>query len=211
VATAWDSGSRLASAAGDAISGGRWFPAAAAVLQIVVLAVPIAGIVLMLASAGRRGTAWVWTRTDGRPALRLMAGLAGAAGLTALLFAWIPPHNYQPIRPGERGTLPEANSAMRRLPAGSAPLPDHWPPAVAPATGPGGGGAPDASTTTTVTTAGGVSPEPGGSTTTSGTATASTAPATTATTAATTTTTTTAAGLATTSSTGPATTSTSTP
>jgi len=162
--TAWDSAAKLAASAGHGAGRGDWLAAGTAVLEIVVLAIPVVGIGLMLAGAGRRGTVWVWRGTEGRPLLRGVAGLAAGAGAAALLFAWVPPHNYQPIRPGERGTLLQATSDMRRLPAGTAPLPARWPPAPAtspappapdggPAatttTGAGGGAAGAASSTTT--------------------------------------------------------------
>lgn len=49
-------------------------------------------------------------------------GLAVAAGaLTMLLFAWVPHRNYQPIRPGEKGTVTEGVHAVRKL-ASTGPL-----------------------------------------------------------------------------------------
>ena len=203
VGTAWDSAAKLAGSAGTGAGRGQWLAAGTAGLEILVLAIPVVGIGLMLAGAGRRSSLWVWHRTDGRPVLRLGAGVAAAAGVTALLFAWVPPHNYQPIRRGERGTLAEATAAMRRLPAGTAPLPAHWPPPPA-ADGPSPAptsrdGATDSPATTTTTAATSSPP----STTAAGAAgTTSTTRRTTTTTAAAT------AATATTTSTGPTTTST---
>ncbi|MCA1845142.1 MAG: hypothetical protein LC792_18505, partial [Actinobacteria bacterium] len=160
VGTAWDSGSKLAAGAVDHLTGGQWLAGVSALLQVVVLAVPVLGILLVLAGAGRRGGGWVWRSTEGRPVLRAGAGVMAGAGVAALLFAWIPPANYQPIRPGERGTLLEATAALRRLPSGTAPLPAQWPPEPpgAPAgTSPEGGPAAGSTTSTSTSpaTAGG--------------------------------------------------------
>jgi putative peptide zinc metalloprotease protein len=143
IGTAWDSVSKLATAAAEAVASGHWLAAITAVLQIGLLAIPVVGIVLVLTGAGRRGAAWLWTSTEGRPVLRAGGATAVGVGLAALLFAWIPPDNYQPIRPDERGTLLEGTGALRRLPSGTAPRP---PAAASP------GPASDSTTTTTTDT-----------------------------------------------------------
>ena len=219
VGTAWDSGSRLMADATGGVGQGQWLAALTAVVQVLVLAIPVVGIGLVLAGAVRRSGVWVWTATEGHPALRALAMTAAGAGAAALLLAWIPSDNYQPIRPGERGTLLEGTTALRRLPAGTAPLPSRWPPPSSPAAQPADGAAPDGSTTTTT-----VAPAGSGSSTTTGPASTTTAPAATGRGGATTTTrsdatstttarpatTTTTAGSDTTTSTGPATTTTTT-
>jgi hypothetical protein len=43
------------------------------------------------------------------------------------LFAWIPPSNYKPIQPGERGTIGDGVAAVRRLPEGDALRPIDQP------------------------------------------------------------------------------------
>jgi len=154
VGTAWDSGSHLAAGAVDGLTGGQWLAGVSALLQVAVLAVPVLGILLVLAGAGRRSGVWVWTHTEGRPVVRAMAGVAAGAGLAALLFAWIPPANYQPIRPGERGTVLEATGALRRLPSGTAALPARWPqkPPGSPVGTPPEGAPSEGSTSSTSTT-----------------------------------------------------------
>jgi hypothetical protein len=54
--------------------------------------------------------------------LRVLFSATVAVAVALLLFAWIPADNYQPIRPGERGTVAEGVAAVRRLPQGDAPL-----------------------------------------------------------------------------------------
>ena len=120
--TAWTSGTHEYHAATVAFSSSHTLEGVSAGLQLVVLAIPILGILLMLAKAGSGSGKWMWTHTEGRPVLRTFAGVGAVAGLVLLAMAWIPSHNYKPIQPGERGTVSEATRAMRRLPSGSAPL-----------------------------------------------------------------------------------------
>lgn len=122
IGTGWASGTHLAHEAGRAISRGDFLAGITDVIQIVVLIIPIAGIVLMVVSSGRRAAAGLWTKTEGRPVLRAIGVAAGGAGVVLLAMAWIPRHNYRAIQPGERGTLAETAAAVRYLPAGDAPL-----------------------------------------------------------------------------------------
>lgn len=120
--TGWSSGSKLAGGVGKAAAAGDWLSGVSSVLQLVVLAIPILGILLMLAKSGSGLGRWLWTNTDGRPVLRTLAGMATAAGIVALGLAWLPSHNYTPIQPGERGTIREGAIAVRRLPTRAGPL-----------------------------------------------------------------------------------------
>jgi len=92
------------------------------VLQLVALAIPILGIVLMLVNLAKRTTTIAWQRTEGRPIGRVVVVLAGAAAVGLLLLAWLPRANYAPIRRGEKGTLGEGVAAVRNLPRGDGPL-----------------------------------------------------------------------------------------
>ena len=121
VGTGWDSGVKLYHAAGHAFTKGDALGGVSAIVQLIVLAIPIIGIGLVLARTATGGSRWLWTHTEGKPVLRVL-GLAVAAGaLTMLLFAWVPHRNYQPIRPGERGTVTEGVHAVRQL-ASTGPL-----------------------------------------------------------------------------------------
>ncbi|MCU1374727.1 MAG: hypothetical protein JWO68_2013 [Actinomycetia bacterium] len=84
-------------------------------VQILVLAIPVVGILLMLVKAGTGLLKGLWGATAGRPVLRT-GGLA-LTGVAAVILAmaWIPHRNYEPIRPGERGTLAEGVSAVRTI------------------------------------------------------------------------------------------------
>jgi putative peptide zinc metalloprotease protein len=122
IGTAWDSGRGLVDAATAAFGDGETLTGISSVLQLIVLVIPVAGIVLMLYKVAINALRSGWTRTDGRPVLRVLFSSAVAAVVALLLFAWVPKDNYEPIRPGERGTVGEGVAAVRRLPAGDAPL-----------------------------------------------------------------------------------------
>jgi putative peptide zinc metalloprotease protein len=77
-------------------------------LAIVALLVPAGGTVYMLARAVRRYGTAIWRRTRGKPRQRAVAGVAAAAVLAALAYAWWPHGNYRPIQPYERGTVQDA-------------------------------------------------------------------------------------------------------
>src|SRR5205814_37786 len=107
--TAWDSfGKQLHTVT----HAGTPITSVTAAVEIVALALPILGIVLMLSRLAKAGGTWTWTRTDGRPALRTLAlaVLAGAIGL--LLYLWIPKGNYTPIHHRERGTIQQGVLAL---------------------------------------------------------------------------------------------------
>jgi putative peptide zinc metalloprotease protein len=122
IGTAWDSGRDQISAAGTAFGDGQLLSGVGAVLQLIVLAIPVIGIVMMLVKLTTGAGRWGWQHTDGRP-VRRTAFVLAAGGLAVLLaMAWLPGHNYTPIKPGERGTVGEGAVAVRRLPTGSGPL-----------------------------------------------------------------------------------------
>ncbi|HEX2040284.1 MAG TPA: hypothetical protein VHF47_11205 [Acidimicrobiales bacterium] len=123
--TAWDSMGEQAGRIGDAFDKGDTLGGVTGILQALVLALPVTAIVLMLVRLGMRTVKGVWRRTEGRPFARTGALAVAAVVVAALAFAWVPRENYEPIREGERGTLFEGASAVRRLPSGDGPLESH--------------------------------------------------------------------------------------
>jgi putative peptide zinc metalloprotease protein len=117
IGTAWDSGGEQLEAARAAFADSQLVPGITAVLQLIVLTIPILGILIMLGKVGAGIVRGGWSKTDGRPVLR--AGfVAIALGLAVLLaMAWLPSQNYAPIKPGERGTLAQGAAAVRHLPS----------------------------------------------------------------------------------------------
>jgi putative peptide zinc metalloprotease protein len=113
VGTAVDSGGKQWDVASKAFGDGNVLSGVVGVFQLVVLAVPVVGIVLMLFRLVQRTGQWTWRHTEGRPVRRGLA-LAVGGGLVALLaMTWIPRDSYDPIKPGEKGTVFEGAVAVR--------------------------------------------------------------------------------------------------
>lgn len=204
VGTAWDSGQLLMNGATDAFGSGQMLEGVTAVLQLVVLVIPVAGILLMLAKVGAGALRSGWQHTDDRPVRRAGFVVATAVAAGLLAFAWLPRDNYAPIQPGERGTLGEGLAAVRQLPNGDAPLYSRQRAQPPTSTAPSDrAGVLDTTATTAPTSADGTAT----STTTAGSVTSTTAgPSTTtasSTTTSSSTTTTTAPSSTTTTTTGP--------
>ena len=115
--TGWDSANQQFDAATNAFSAGNPVAGLSGALQLIVLAIPIVGILLVLAKTGAGAATVLWTRTDGRPITRTGMVLVAAVGCSLLAMAWVPQENYRPIQPGERGTVTEGIAAVRQLPA----------------------------------------------------------------------------------------------
>jgi len=60
----------------------------------------------------------VWKATEGKPLGRLAATAAMATVVGALAYTWLPDGDYEPIRPGEKGTLSEGVAAIAAAPRG---------------------------------------------------------------------------------------------
>jgi putative peptide zinc metalloprotease protein len=151
LATAWDSGAQQLSAAGKAFGAGHTLAGVSAIVQVIVLALPLVGILLMLARLAKHTARWMWRSTDGRPVLRTLALGVAAVVVAALGASWIPRSDYTPIKRGERGTVADGVRAVRRLPSGHAPLIVAHRAASGPRAD-GGGGAPSTTTTSTPST-----------------------------------------------------------
>ncbi|MGH9124130.1 MAG: hypothetical protein ACRDZ8_05300 [Acidimicrobiales bacterium] len=122
MATAGLSADKLWHDTTKAFDGGNALNGVSDVLQMVVLAIPIIGMVLMVWRFGKQSVAWTWKHTNGRPVWRGASGVLGLVFLALLALAWIPRHNYRSIQPGERGTVGEAAVALRYLPQHPAQL-----------------------------------------------------------------------------------------
>ena len=88
------------------------------VLDAGILVLPLAATGLSVSRAGRAAGRGLtrWSR-DSVPR-RIVALAAGAAVVGAVTYIWWPNGDYQPIRPGERGTIGEAVAAMGAAPSG---------------------------------------------------------------------------------------------
>jgi putative peptide zinc metalloprotease protein len=107
-ASTYESGSHVVSAIPGQADDGDVLGLLASVARLLALALPIAGVT-MLVSRLVRGTgrrAWRWS--EGRPARRALV-VIGAGALVALLaWAWWPSGQYRAIRASDRGTLVSA-------------------------------------------------------------------------------------------------------
>jgi putative peptide zinc metalloprotease protein len=149
LATAWDSGAQQLSAAGKAFGAGHTLAGVSAIVQVIVLALPLVGILLMLARLAQHTARWMWRSTDGKPVLRTLALGVAAVVVAALGASWLPRSDYTPIKRGERGTVADGVRAVRRLPSGHAPLIVAHRAASGPRADDGGDDAPATTTTST--------------------------------------------------------------
>jgi len=116
LASAWDSLGKQWSALTNAASGGHYGGVALAVLQILLLALPVAGLGFALFSLGRTGMRLLWNWAKPTPGRRVVGSLATAAFATLLVYLWVPnlsfggsssavaaQNNWRPIPADERG------------------------------------------------------------------------------------------------------------
>jgi len=85
-------------------------------VQIGSLIIPLAAITVSVLRSGRMATRGLFTWSSGSISRRVLAVTAIAAVVAGVAYSWWPHGNYQPIRPGERGTIGEALSTMCTLP-----------------------------------------------------------------------------------------------
>lgn len=190
-ATALDSASKLAGAAGEGFSRGDWVAVAAAVVQVLILGLQVLGLGVVVFTVLKRIFVGLWKWGSGSPTKRMVSSVASLAILGLLVFLWTPAlptgapgplyatatQNFSPIPQTARGTVGDAVPAVDAIvpPAlREAPSPSTAPdasPSVAPDTSPSA--VPSASTTvipfsspppatTAPTTAPSITPAPSG-------------------------------------------------
>ena len=115
-ATAWDSAQKSFDSLTGAFGDGNVLGGLSSVLQLVALSIPIIGIALVLSKSAQGAGRWLITHTRGRPVRRGLTLATVILAGTALVYSWVSPDNYTPIRPDERGTITESVKVVRRLP-----------------------------------------------------------------------------------------------
>src|SRR6185436_13691587 len=88
------------------------------VFRIAALVMPLAAMSLSVSRTAKMGVRGVagWSRGS---ALRRLVAVGGVAGaVAAIAFVWWPNGDYQPIRPGEKGTVTEAVKSVAEIPSG---------------------------------------------------------------------------------------------
>lgn len=117
--TAWDNGWKQQAMLAHSVSTGDFADAAVRIVALVCIVLPILGIFYILVRLLRQFVAGLWTRTRGKALQRGTAVAAIAALLAGLAWAWWPgAETYRPVQSYERGTLPDATTAI--FPASSA-------------------------------------------------------------------------------------------
>jgi putative peptide zinc metalloprotease protein len=117
-ATAYDSAGLQIDRIGAAVADGAVALTALGVVQFVALVLPCAALTLTATRIGRRaGSGMIgWASGSAARSALAAAGTLAAVGLAA--WTWWPNGDYEPIRPGERGTLSEVASSVREIPSG---------------------------------------------------------------------------------------------
>jgi putative peptide zinc metalloprotease protein len=108
LATAYDSGSRLV----DEMSAGDPAKMALGVLQLLALALPCLGLAVTGYRTSRMAGTGLLRWASGSPARTALASVVAAAVVCFTAWTLWPNGDYTPIRPGERGTVGEAISAL---------------------------------------------------------------------------------------------------
>jgi putative peptide zinc metalloprotease protein len=106
VGSAWSRVGEEQGLLASALDAGDLLQAAARLLTMLAVVLPVAAVFYLLARLGRQAGVATWRATEGRPVRRLVAGGLALAMVAALAWVWWPrPGTYRPIGPDERGTL----------------------------------------------------------------------------------------------------------
>jgi putative peptide zinc metalloprotease protein len=117
-ASAWDSFLVHYDQASNAFGGGSALTGFVSGGQMVMLALPAAGIAYSSSRAGSRAFTGGWRWSEGSVARRF-SFLGGTAALVALVgFLWWPNGEYKPIQTKERGTIPGAIAQFSEIASG---------------------------------------------------------------------------------------------
>ena len=117
-ATAYDSLGLQVDRIGHAVEDGAVALAALGVLQVLTLVLPCLAIFLTASRIGRRAAGGLLRWASGSAGRTAFAGAAIIAVGGFAAWTWWPNGDYEPIRPGERGTLSEVATSVTAIPSG---------------------------------------------------------------------------------------------
>jgi putative peptide zinc metalloprotease protein len=101
-------------------------------VQMGALLLPLGAMAVSLSRTGRMAARGLLSWSAGGAGRRAAAALATAAVAGGLGYTWWPNGDYQPIRPGERGTIGDAAGLLPAVPGGRPSLTPHWARQLAP-------------------------------------------------------------------------------
>lgn len=104
-ATAWDGIRVQREGISASLAAGEAAAATVGVLAIVTLAIPVLGIVYLLARVVRRTVRRIWRAAGDHPVRRFGVVTAGLFVATAVAAVWWPHGQYEPVSPTEPGTV----------------------------------------------------------------------------------------------------------
>jgi putative peptide zinc metalloprotease protein len=120
IGTAWASLGKQQDVLSAAWADGEMIQAAARVLAMTIVVITVASVLYMVTRFGRHSIIAVRRATAGKPVMRILAGILGAAVITAIAWAWWPnDDNYRPIQASDRGTIGDIFYALRIESTGS--------------------------------------------------------------------------------------------
>ena len=122
-ATAYDSLGVQYDHVAAALSDGAALSVASGSLQLLLLALPAAGLALTFTRVGTRAGLGALRWSEGRPGRRAAVILAFTATIALATFTWWPNGDYRPIQPGERGTIQGGLQSVASIPSGRPSLP----------------------------------------------------------------------------------------
>jgi putative peptide zinc metalloprotease protein len=113
VGSAWSALGKQRDVLTTAWADGDMIQATARVLAIIAIVIPVAGVIYMMVRIARRSATSAWRGTRGKPVMRVLAVLLGAAVVSGIAYAWWPAEGtYRPIQPWERGTIGDIAYAL---------------------------------------------------------------------------------------------------
>jgi putative peptide zinc metalloprotease protein len=114
IGTAWASLGKQQDVLSTAWAGGDMIQATARVLAMTIVVITVASILYMVTRFARHSVVTVRRATAGKPAMRILAGILGAAVIVAIAWAWWPnDDNYRPIQASDRGTIGDIFYGLR--------------------------------------------------------------------------------------------------
>jgi putative peptide zinc metalloprotease protein len=136
IGTAWASLGRQQDVLSAAWADGDMIQATARVLAMTIVVITVVSVLYMVSRFARHSVVTVRRATAGKPAMRILAGILGAAVVVAIAWAWWPnDDNYRPIQASDRGTIGDIVYGLRvENMSGSRAVSDATRPAAAAAT-----------------------------------------------------------------------------